>query len=529
MVLRFGNWSIGIDSQMANVNNTPLALIILDGWGYSSGRESNAIALAHTPNYDYICRNFPYTLLSASGDRVGLAADAPGDSEVGHLSIGTGRIVKTISQRIREAIDDGSLFESQALNSAIDTAAMNSSAIHLVGLVSDGGVHSSLESLFALLRLAKRKGIRDNVFVHAILDGRDVPQRTADVYVELLEIKLAELGLGRIATLCGRHYAMDKSEHWDRTVRAFTMLVHSEGEPAVDAVEAIHGSYLRGISEEFIQPIVLEEPLGSPVARIRDGDTVIFFNHRGDRMRQLVRTLAVPDFSRSGFPKPKISAVCLTEYDKTFELPVAFEPAPEPNGLSQVFSRHGVLNCRMTEAEKFSLVTNSFNGGAARQETFENGIMIPASGEMIHDAPEAGSFKITDRLLRGLESGENEVFIVNLAAADLVAHTGNLEKTVEAVQFVDTCLGGIIGKLREMGGTAIITADHGNVEEMRDPRTGKPNPNHTSNPVPFHLVAGNVNGLALREDGALEDVAPTLLGMLGIDKPEEMTGRDLRI
>jgi len=519
---------LGIGSESTEVSRRPIALVILDGWGYSPNREGNAIALAHTPNYDFICENFPSTLLAASGVRVGLAEGSPGDSETGHLSIGTGRVAKSVEYRIHEAARDGSFYESRALNAAYDSANARGSAIHLIGLISDAGVHSSLDSLFSLLRLAKRKGITENVFIHAILDGKDVDQRSADVYLEMLGIKLAEIGIGKIATLCGRHYAMDSGQNWDRTVRAFTLLVHAEGEPAVDPVDAVHSSYLRGISDEFIQPIVMEDPVGTPVTKIRDGDSVVFFNHRPDGMRQLVRALAVPDLSDGGFGKPNIAAVCLTEYDGSFELPVALELSEEPDGLAKVFAENGIYNCRLSESEKFGYVTRLFNGGGARKHACEERVEVPVRSDLPHESPEMGSFKVTDKLLRGLDSGENEVFVVNLSAADAAAHTGDLRRTVEAVQFVDTCLGGIVSKIREVGGIALITSDHGNAEEMLDITTGRPNPGHTSNPVPFHLVAGDLNGMRLRENGALEDVAPTLLGILGLDAPDDMTGSDLR-
>ncbi|REJ79297.1 MAG: 2,3-bisphosphoglycerate-independent phosphoglycerate mutase [Acidobacteria bacterium] len=529
MVVKLGNWSLGIGSEMGDVNRKPLALIILDGWGYSSSRKGNAIALAHTPNYDFICENFPSTILAASGERVGLTNGAAGDSEIGHLAIGTGQLVKGPENNISDAIADGSFYSNEALNAAYDSANARGSSIHLVGLISDGGVHSSLDSLFALLRLAAKKGIRENVYIHAILDGKDVPQRTADVYLELLGIKLAEFGIGQVASVCGRHYAMDSSNNWDRTVRAFTMLVHAEGEPATDPIEAVRGSFLRGISDEFIQPVVIQGEDGSPVARIKDGDTVVFFNHRPDGLRQLTRAIAVSDFGENAFGKPKISAVCLTEYDEKFELPVAFKLSNEARGLARVFAENGIYNYRVSEAEKFAYVTQFFNGGSEAKHPCEQRVAIPSRLDLALEAPEMGSFKVADRLLRGLEEGENEVFIANLSAADLVAHTGNLEKTVEAVQFVDTCLGGIIAKITELGGTAIITADHGNVEQMIDPRSGRPDPDHTANPVPFHIVSGASSNGHLREDGALEDIAPTMLAILGIEKPAEMTGRDLRL
>lgn len=506
----------------------PLALIIIDGWGHSEESRGNAIRLAHTPYYDEICRKYPHTLLAASGARVGLTQNAPGSSEVGHLNLGTGRIVQTKRSKVAEAIKSGKFFDNEVLKWGLKNAREKDSAVHLVGLVSDGDVHSSTENLFALLRMAKQAGL-SKVFLHAILDGRDVAPRTADIYIEATEIKLADIGIGKIATLCGRQYAMDKASNWERTARAYTMLVHAEGERARDAVTAIRGSYLRGISDEFIQPIVLEEAPGVPVATLKTDDTVIFFNHRADRMRQLVKALTSSHAAEfTAFGKPNVTAICLTEYDRKFNLPVAFTTSEENNALAQVFAMNGVLNCRLTETEKYAHVTYFFNGGVEVEHPCEQRILIPSPKIIANEKPEMGSFKVTDKLLRGLEAGENDVFIVNLAAADLIAHSGNLEKTIQAVQFVDTCLGGIVNKIREVGGTALITSDHGNCEEMSDPATGEPSTSHTTNPVPFHLISGHTNGLKLRDDGALEDVAPTILGILGLEKPSEMTGSDLR-
>jgi 2,3-bisphosphoglycerate-independent phosphoglycerate mutase len=505
----------------------PLALIILDGWGYSPKREGNAVALAHTPHYDEISAKYPLTFLAASGVRVGLTLGTPGSSEVGHLNIGAGRIVQTDVARISKAIRTGKFFENDVLKGAFAAARTEKSAVHLIGLLSDGDVHSSLENLYALLRLAKYENI-ENIFIHCILDGRDVHPRTADVYVEALEIKLSDIGIGNIATLCGRYYAMDKDQNWERTARAYTMLVHAEGERATDAVSAIRSSFLRGISDEFIQPIVLESSPGVPVATIKNNDVVIFFNHRPAQMRQLVKSLAVSDADESA-AKPKIHAVCLTEYDRTFELPVAFRQKNEENVLAKVFAENGVLNCRIAETEKYAHLTYFFNGSVELEHPCEQRILVPSPKTYSYEAqPESASFKVTDKLLRGLEAGENDVFIANLAAPDLVAHTGNLEKTIEAVQFVDTCLGGIVEKMRELNGIALITSDHGNCEEMADLFTGEPNSQPTANPVPFHLVDEQANELKLRDGGALEDVAPTILGILGIEKPAEMTGRDLR-
>lgn len=508
----------------------PLALIILDGWGHSNRREGNAIRLAHTPYYDEICQRYPQTLLAASGERVGLDTGEPGNSEVGHTNIGAGRVVETNISRITRAVETGAFYENEVLLNAFEKKRREGAALHLIGLLSDGGNHSAPENLFSLLRMAKRTGI-ERVFVHCFLDGRDVAPRTADVYVEMLQIKLVELGIGQVATLCGRYYAMDRDENWERTARVFTMLVHSEGERAKDPITAIRNSYLRGIADEFIQPVVLENERGEAIGTVRDGDLVVYFNHRPDRMRQLVRSLSVAEkLVPAGLKKPKIDSVCLVEYDRSFNLPVAFKKEPEPNVLTKVFADRGILNCRVTESAKYSHITYFFNGGIETEHPCEQRVVIASPGEETHETnPEMGCFKVTDKLLSGLEGGENDVFIVNLGATDVVAHTGNLEKTIESVQFVDTCLGGILEKIRELDAIAVITSDHGNCEEMADLITGEPNNSHTANPVPFHLIDESANGIELRTDGALEDVAPTILGILGLDKPEEMTGHDLRI
>ncbi len=503
----------------------PLALIILDGWGHSESRAGNAIALAHTPHYDEISQKYPKTLLAAAGSRVGLPNDAAGSSEVGHLNIGAGRIIQTDVAKVSNAVRTGKFFENKVLKRAFEAAKAKNSAVHLIGLLSDGGIHSSPENLFALLRYAKYEGL-EKVFLHCILDGRDVAPRTADIYVEALEIKLADIGIGSIATLCGRYYAMDKDQNWERTARAYTMLVHSEGERAKDAVAAVRTSFLRGISDEYIQPIILENTAGEPVASVKNNDVVIFFNHRPAQMRQLVKSLAV---SGDNLIKPDIHAVCLTEYDRTFNLPVAFRQENEDKVLAEIFAGNGILNCRIAETEKYAHLTYFFNGGVEREHHCERRVLVGSPKTNASETqPEMSVFKVTDKLLRGIEAGENDVFIVNLAAADIVGNTGNLEKTIEAVQFVDTCLGGIIEKIRAVNGVALVTSSHGNCEEMADLTTGEPNSSPTVNQVPFHFVDDSANGLKLRENGALEDVAPTILGVLNIEKPSEMTGRDLR-
>jgi 2,3-bisphosphoglycerate-independent phosphoglycerate mutase len=501
-----------------------VALLILDGWGYAPRTESNAIAVAHTPYYDEICRNYPMTTLAAAGPGIGQAEDSTGNPELGHLNLGTGRIARTEIDRVRDAIETGHFMENAVLTNALKRAKSDGAAVHLIGMLSDAGIHSLQESLFAILRMAKRVGL-DDVFVHGILDGRDVPERTADIYVEALEIKLADIGIGRIATLCGRFFAMDNSENWERTARAFTLLAHGEGERANDAVAAIRNSFLRGISDEFTSPIVIEKGLDQPVATVRNGDLVIFFNHRGDAMRQLVRSLCVAD--GTGGAKPVIETVCLTEYDAAFGLPCAFRSEPENNVLSQILGDLQVPETRITEIARLPHMTHFFDGGA--DEVNSDKVIITDGKMASRDLrPESQSFKITDKLRRAVESGPNQVFVVNMPAAELMAGTGDIDKTIAAIQFIDTCIGGVCEKIREYGGVVMITSSHGNCEEMIYADTGEPNPRPTANQVPFHFIDDLATELRLDDGRSLADVAPTLLAVLGIEKPAEMTGTDIR-
>ena len=507
----------------------PLALIILDGWGFSRDAHGNAIAMAHTPNYDAICSRYPWTNIDASGTAVGLVDGAPGNAENGHVNIGAGRVVKTIAAQIAESMSSGTFFENSVLSTAFRKAAENNSTVHLVGLLSDGDVHSSSDILFSLLRMAKRAGIAE-AFVHAILDGRDVPQRTADIYVDALEIKMADIGIGRIATLCGRFYGMDSGENWERTARAFTMLVHAEGERAVDAVSAIRSSFLRGISDEFIAPVIIEDSTKTPLATVKNGDLVVFFNHRADTMRQLVRSLAVPEPGEAALSgKPQIDVVCLTEYERSFGLPIAFPPPSRSNNLADVFLQQGVNNYRISELDRFAHITRFFNGGSEVATANELHIQIPASPRTSdrESEPEMRSFKIADTLIQSVEKDANGVFVVNIPAPGLVGETGSLERTIEAVQYVDTCLSGMVDAIREAGGISVITSTHGNCENMLLP-SGEENRSATTNSVPFHIVDDDLHGIQLRQGGSLQDVAPTILGILGIEKPETMTGSDLR-
>ncbi|HSQ24102.1 MAG TPA: 2,3-bisphosphoglycerate-independent phosphoglycerate mutase [Pyrinomonadaceae bacterium] len=508
---------------------TPLALIILDGFGYRAEREGNAIALADMPYYDELLEKYPHTLIQASGECVGLPKGVMGNSNVGHLCLGAGRVLRTDVERINHEISSGKFFHNLALNAAMDNAVKHDRALHIMGLVSDGLVHSSQEHAYALLRMAKQDEVR-RVFVHCFLDGRDTPPAAAEKYVAAMQEKCREIGVGEIATVVGRYYAMDRDKRWERTERAYRMLVHAEGERATDPVAAIRRSYERGITDEFVEPIVLTREDGVPVATIQGGDSVIFFNFRADRARQITSAVAVPGFDDFPTPKrPHTHYVCFAVYDKTYPLPVAFPPEMPRNILADVFAAAGIDNYRMAETEKYAHVTYFFNGGTEREFPHEKRLLVPSPRVATYDlAPEMSAFKITDKLLRAIDGGEADIFIVNFANADMVGHTGKLDKAIEACQHIDTCLGRIIKAMRSQRGTMLITADHGNAELMIDPKTGAPHTAHTTNPVPFHLSDEDSIGVKLREGGALEDVGPTMLGLLGVEKPVEMTGRDLR-
>jgi 2,3-bisphosphoglycerate-independent phosphoglycerate mutase len=508
----------------------PLALIILDGFGYRAEREGNAIALAQMPYYNELREKYPHTLIEASGECVGLPKGVMGNSNVGHLCMGAGRIVRTDVERINHAIESGEFFHNLALNAAMNNAVNPDRALHLMGLVSDGLVHSSQEHAYALLRMAKECQVR-RVFVHCFLDGRDTPPSAAERYVAAMQEKCREIGVGEIVTVVGRYYAMDRDKHWERIERAYKLLVSGEGERTTDPLAAIRKSYEHDITDEFIEPIVVTRESGEPVATIQDGDSVIFFNFRADRAREITRALAVPGFDAFPTPnRPHVHFVCFAVYDKTYPLPVAFPPERPVNILGEVFAGLGVRNYRMAETEKYAHVTYFFNGGTEREFLFEKRLLVPSPRVATYDlVPEMSAFKITDKLLRAIEEDETDVFIVNFANTDMVGHTGKLDKTIEACQYVDTCLGWITKAMRRARGTTLITADHGNAEQMIDLKTGQPHTAHTSNPVPFHLINEDSFGVKLRaEGGALQDVAPTILGLLEIPKPAEMTGRDLR-
>ncbi|TAL18718.1 2,3-bisphosphoglycerate-independent phosphoglycerate mutase [bacterium] len=506
------------------------ALIILDGWGYRPERENNAIAEAGTPNLDKLCREYPCATLAASGLAVGLPEGQMGNSEVGHLNLGAGRIVYQDLTRINLAVKDGSIKENRVLREACDAAARGGKALHLMGLLSDGGVHSHQEHLYALVRMAKLCGVK-NIFVHAFMDGRDTPPRSGLGYVEKLEAALKEIGAGRIATVSGRFYAMDRDNRWERVEKAYRALVRGEGERAGSAAEAVKASYEAGQVDEFILPTVVVAEAGSPAGKIEDGDSVVFFNFRSDRARQLTRVFTEEGFSHFDVSdRPRLSSyVTMTEYDETFTTPIAFPQQTLRNILAEVLSDAGKTQLRIAETEKYAHVTFFFNGGVEKSWPGEERILIPSPREVAtyDQKPQMSAFAVRDRLLQEIESKKFDNIVVNFANLDMVGHTGIMEAAKEAVKAVDSCVGELAAALCRNGYCAIITADHGNAEEMWDAASGQPMTAHTTNRVPLILMDDDLRGEKLRADGILADVAPTLLALMGVEIPPEMTGRSL--
>jgi 2,3-bisphosphoglycerate-independent phosphoglycerate mutase len=512
------------------------ALIILDGWGQRDESESNAVAKALTPNLDRLCASCECTTLGASGMDVGLPDGQMGNSEVGHLNLGSGRIVYQDFTRINLAISEGDFFDNTELNGACDAAVEGGKALHLIGLLSDGGVHSHQEHLYALVDLAKRRGVK-NLYIHAILDGRDTPPQSGLGYVQKLEEVLAEKGLGRIATVSGRFYPMDRDTRWERVERAYRALCRGEGNHADCAAEAVRAAYDADQTDEFVEPTVITHS-EAPVALLSDGDALIFFNFRSDRARQLTRALTISGFD--GFDaadRPTLSRyVCFTEYDETFNLPVAFPPQELHNILAEVLAEAGRTQLRIAETEKYAHVTFFFNGGAEKSFPGEERVLIESARDIqtYDQRPRMAAFEVRDRLLEEIDRGVHDVIVLNLANLDMVGHTGMMAATIEAVEVVDECVGDIVERLRAGGYATLVTADHGNAEQMWDGEGQQPMTAHTTNRVPLVLVPVPVDnstraGACLRSGGRLADVAPTLLDLLGLDKPDEMTGTSLII
>ena len=511
--------------------SAPLVLIVLDGWGIRPEREHNAIALARTPTWHELLERFPHTALEASGEAVGLPDRQMGNSEVGHMNMGAGRIVYQDLTRIDQSIRDGEFFANPVLQAAMTRCLTGNRALHFMGLVSDGGVHSHQRHLHALLELASRLKV-PRVFAHAFTDGRDTSPTGGRRYMGELERVMNRLDTGRIATVTGRYYAMDRDKRWDRTRRAWEAIVLSEGKKAVSAQAVIEESYAAGVTDEFLEPAVITNPDGSPVATPREDDSVIFFNFRADRARQLTRAIALETcegFERPIFPR--VSMTTMTVYDRTFGVPAAFEPQTFSRSLAEVLEERQIGNLRLAETEKYAHVTYFFNCGIETPYKGEDRILVPSQKVATYDLkPEMSAPGITEQLLADIAARRHQVIICNFANADMVGHTGNLDAAIAAVQTLDHCLGRIVPAVREAGGTVIVTADHGNAEQMWDPATNGPHTAHTSNPVPLVLLdsRSGIKPPRLRAGGSLRDVAPTMLGLLGIESPKEMTGRDLR-
>ena len=504
----------------------PLILTILDGWGFSPSLEGNAIASARKPTYDKLLREFPNTLIHTSGRAVGLPEGQMGNSEVGHLNIGAGRVLLMDVMRIDLMIENGEFFRNPVLLDVMRHARTH--RLHLLGLASQGGVHSQLTHLYALLKMAKQEGVQD-VCVHCFTDGRDTPPNSGIGYLQELQKQIQAIGVGRIASIAGRYYAMDRDKRWDRIERAFGAMVLGNGHKLADPIEALRRSYEAGVTDEFVEPVTIVDTRNEPAGLIRDEDAVIFYNYRADRAREMTVALTDPSLERpprSQAPK-RLHYATMTQYDKTFSLPFVLPREHPDNILADVFARLNWKNLRVAETEKYAHVTYFFNGGNEKPYAGEERQMVPSPKVSTYDLkPEMSAQGITEVVVKALNTGDFDVIVMNFANADMVGHSGKIEPTVRAVEFVDGCLAEIYKALRQKGGAWIITADHGNAEMMVDPVTKAPHTYHTTNPVPFIMV--NDAGWKLRSGGALQDIAPTLLGVLGEKQPAEMKGRDLR-
>jgi 2,3-bisphosphoglycerate-independent phosphoglycerate mutase len=537
----------------------PLVLIILDGWGYAPPSNANAISLARKPNYDKLLADFPNTLIHTSGRYVGLPTGQMGNSEVGHLNIGAGRIVYMDITKIDLMIENGEFEKNPALLDAMTKARTGDRRLHLFGLLSDGGVHSHSNHLYALLRMAKQNGV-ERVFVHCFMDGRDTLPTNGAKYIEQLQQKMREYGVGKIASISGRYYAMDRDKKWDREKKAFDAMVFgdAEGGRYSDPVQGVKESYNRDVTDEFIIPFVVVDSRGEPVGTIRDGDVCINFNFRADRARQITRCLARNShfteqdgaelegaaeldsiIPRDRVPKD-LTYVCMTRYDKHFTLAVVSPPESLGNILANVMANLNMRNLRVAETEKYAHVTYFFNGGIEKPFPGEDRVLVQSPKVATYDLkPEMSAQGIADAVVKAIEEKTFDVMVVNFANADMVGHSGKIPPTIKAVETVDACLGQIYAALKRAGGAMIVTADHGNAEQMIDPGTGGPQTAHTTNPVPFIVAAeyavpagtfkGDARRFTLKPDGALQDIAPTMLGILGVAQPKEMTGHDLRV
>ncbi|MBN6186886.1 2,3-bisphosphoglycerate-independent phosphoglycerate mutase [Aneurinibacillus sp. BA2021] len=504
----------------------PVALIIMDGFGYREEEYGNAILQAKTPNFDKYWNSYPHTLLGASGLAVGLPEGQMGNSEVGHLNLGAGRVVYQDLTRVTKEIKEGAFFENETLLNAVHHARDNQTALHLYGLLSDGGVHSHIKHLFALLKLAKQEKL-ERVYIHAFLDGRDVAPDSAVGYIQELQDKIKEYGVGRIATVQGRYYAMDRDKRWERTEKSYRAMVYGEGPKFTDPVEAVRESYERSVYDEFVMPTVITEANGEPVATVKDNDAVIFFNFRPDRAIQLSQVFTNEDFR--GFDRGEkcpqnIFFVCMTKFSESVHGYVAYKPTNLDNTLGEVLAQNNLRQLRIAETEKYPHVTFFFSGGREAEFEGEKRILINSPKVATYDLkPEMSIYEVTDALLKEIEQETQDVIILNFANCDMVGHSGMMEPTIKAVEAVDECMGKVVEAITAKGGVALVTADHGNADLMLD-SDGNPITSHSTYPVPFILTR---QGAVLREGGILADISPTILKLLGIEQPKEMTGTPL--
>ncbi len=510
----------------------PMVLIVLDGWGASDRRDGNAIALSEPRFMEHLARTWPSTLLAASGESVGLPPGYIGNSEVGHLCLGAGRVVPQDLVRIDHAVRDGALDDNPALGAAMAAGARPGAALHLMGLVSDGGVHSHIDHALALVDLARRRGVT-RLYFHAFLDGRDTPPTSARPFIAKVERRLAEAGLPPIASVTGRYYAMDRDNRWERTERAWRGLVLREGDRFPTADAAVTAAHAAGTGDEFVPPAVIEPATPASGGRdpaVRDGDAVIFFNFRADRARQITRTFTEAGFDRFRRSAPPVLAqfACFTTYDRTWSLPVAFPPQTIRGTFGEAVSGRGLPQLRIAETEKYAHVTYFFNGGVETPFPGESRCLVPSPKVATYDLqPEMSAREVTREVLARLQATPRQAVVLNYANADMVGHTGMLEPTRIACRVVDESVREVVGETLRLDGVAVVTADHGNAETMIDPRSGGPLTAHTTNKVPVHVVGKGLEGRRLRDGGLLADVAPTMLEIMGVELPREMEGRSL--
>jgi len=506
------------------MSNKLTMLMILDGFGINENENANAIKLANTPNIDKLMKTSPTTIIHTSGLQVGLPDGQMGNSEVGHTNIGAGRIVYQDLTRITKSIEDGDFFSVSEFVNAIENCKKNNSRLHILGLLSDGGVHSHIRHLYALLELAKRRDFED-VYVHCFLDGRDTPPASGELYITKLEEKMKEKGICKIATISGRFYAMDRDKRWQRVEKAYNALVHGKGNKANAVISAIEDSYQKEVFDEFVEPIVIYQN-DEPVAKIENNDSVIFFNFRPDRAREITRTLVDKEFNEFKTEPLDLYFVCFTEYDATLpNVKIAFKPEELKNTFGEYISKNGLTQLRIAETEKYAHVTFFFNGGEEKQYTGEDRILVPSPKVETYDMqPEMSAIEVTEKVIEAINEDKYNSIILNYANPDMVGHTGSLEAAIKAIETIDECVEKVVNAVKAKEGVILITADHGNAEQMIDYKTGEPHTAHTTNNVP--LIIAGIENIKLKE-GRLADLAPTMLDIMGLEKPEEMTGETL--